>query len=162
MANVDSEFGEGPWANWDSLSEKDQYYALVAYQLDKGRILATSREGNFFKRWVDVFDKPTGIEFRPLKRADYGYPDDLNLSLNWTMWVVQTLATLKISVKRGVLLLVVSMLLNDFVRPKFKDGVGSSFVWNVQTGYNLVQWIRNGHKWSKYAAWAGLGLDGPS
>ena len=121
--------------------------------------MATSSGGNFWKRWADASGKPAGIEFRPLKLADYGYPDDLSLGINWTVWVAQTLATLKLDVKRGVLLLVVAMLLNDFVRPKFKDGIGASFVWNMQTGYNTFHWLRSKNKWCKYAAWVGLGVD---
>ena len=52
MAGFDADFGEEDWVHWDSMSEKDKFTALANYQAQKGRIFATSREGNFFKRWI--------------------------------------------------------------------------------------------------------------
>jgi hypothetical protein len=144
---------------WDDLSKKEQYLLTFAYQMYKGRKFETTTDGNFFKRWTDINDKPYGFEFRPLLRADYGYPDDFQTYVSWANMAVQTLAMLKTNVKRGLLMTLVAVGLNDFVRPMVKDGIGASFVWNMQAGYNLYHGLRNKRKLQKYAAWGALGVD---
>ena len=102
------------------------------------------KTGNFFKRWINIWGKGRGVEFRPLRRSDYGYFDDQTIITSWGNWALQTYGNFALGDSRKALaVLLGSMLFNDFALDHILDdlGGGSSFVYNVQMGYNLYHYI---------------------
>ena len=84
-----------------------------------------------------------GIEFRPFRRNDYGYETDQQVITSWGNWLLQTYGNFALGDSRkaaGVLF--GAMLFNDFLLDEFLTvGSGSSFVHNIQMGYNLFHYI---------------------
>ena len=142
---------------YDALSQHDQDLIDQNWMMIQGKIIGTGEGGNFWKRWTNMFGEPRGYEFRPLRLADYGYNHDFDFWLSTSFWAFMTIGNFKVGIRQGAIVLATSMLLNDYVRPMFKDGQGSSFVSNVQGGFNLYHYLygRNVSGWTK---WAGIGV----
>ena len=139
---------------YNNLSPNEQDTLEGIFQQAHGRIFANNVNGPFFKRWPTIltFDKDpseqktAGVEFRPLRRSDYGYPTLGVTQVSWGLWALQTAATLSIDAREALTLLLGSMLLNDYVMTEldeswFLHGTGASFVHNVQFGYLLYNYL---------------------
>jgi hypothetical protein len=113
---------------------------------------------NFFKRWRTMWGSPMGVEFRPFRTADYGYPDDKMVITTSLNWILQTLGNYDIlGGPKTVGLLLAAMIYNDFL-PLPMPGRGASFVWNVQCGTNFVHVLSDRHSSTLAYAASGVGI----
>ena len=99
--------------------------------------------GPFFKRWRGMWDEPEGYEFRPLRIADYGYDEDQTVITSWGNWALQTAGNFSIGTRKAFIVLFGAMLFNDYLLDTIIPnlGGGSSFVHNLQMGYNLHHYL---------------------
>lgn len=140
--------------SYDALTIQQRAAADQNWMHIQGKVIGTGKGGNTFKRWTNMFGDPRGYEFRPLRMADYGYIEDFDWFVSSGMWSLETIGNFNVGLRQGFLVLATSMLLNDFVRPLFKDAIGSSFVYNIQGGFNLYHYMndRSVSEWTKAAA----------
>ena len=133
-------------AELDALSVPLQLAAHAKYMASLGRLTGPGR-GNFFKRWKGLFDEGGGYEFRPFLNADYGYPEDFGTYSSTALWILETFGNFQVGKKEGAIVGAISLLLNELVIHNFIPiDSGSSFVWNIQGGFNLYHWFKNKKK----------------
>ena len=143
-------------AQYNSLSSDEQSRVQQGYLVSQGKVIGTKPGGNFWKRWKGLFGDPKGYEFRPLRTADYGYPDDTDFAISTGMWAFQTIGNFNVGILPGFMVLGASMLINDFVLPQFKMGTGSSFVFNMQGGFNLYHYMFGKGKIDPWVKWPAI------
>ena len=146
---------------YDSFTPAEQTSADQEYVMSQGKVIGTAPGGNFWKRWRGMFGEPKGYEFRPLRHADYGYPDDFQFQLSTAVWILETIGTFNVGLREGAVVLATSMLLNEYVLPSFKSPVsGSSFVWNIQGGFNVYHYMWGKGKTNPWVKWSAFGVFG--
>ena len=139
---------------YKSLPPREQNLLEGMFQLSLGRVFGNTSKGSFFKIWPtiatyanDVDEQAaSGVEFRPLRRSDYGYSTCGLTQFSWSLWALQTITTFTVDAREALSLLVGAMLLNDYVITEldpdlYFHSIGASFVHNVQFGYLIYNYM---------------------